>query len=101
MDETDETTNGPHHPEAAPSSNAGHQDEASSAMGTEADDEAGSSSTDFLFEPSVEMMVNDFDDEQTLEEEERLAAAEAEDPNAELSSLQKVLFFFNIILNKK
>lgn len=36
------------------------------------------------------MMVNDFDDEQTLEEEEALAAGEAEDPNAELSSLQRV-----------
>lgn len=44
---------------------------------------------DTLFEPSVEMMVNDFDDERTLEEEEALAAYEAEDPNAELSDLQK------------
>lgn len=42
---------------------------------------------DALFEPSVEMMVNDFDDERTLEEEEALAADE--DPNAELSDLQK------------
>lgn len=45
---------------------------------------------DSLFEPSVEMMVNDFDDERTLEEEEALAATEAEDPSAELSSLQRV-----------
>lgn len=45
---------------------------------------------DKLFEPSVEMMVNDFDDERTLEEEEALAASEAEDPNAELSNLQRV-----------
>lgn len=44
---------------------------------------------DKLFDPSVDMLVNDFDDERTLEEEEALAAGEAEDPNAELSSLQK------------
>lgn len=35
------------------------------------------------------MMVNDFDDEQTLEEEERLAAKEMIDPNAELNDLQR------------
>lgn len=45
---------------------------------------------DKLFDPSVDMLVNDFDDERTLEEEEALAAGESEDPNAELSSLQKV-----------
>lgn len=44
---------------------------------------------DTLFEPSVEMMVNDFDDERTLEEEEALAATEAEDPSTELSNLQR------------
>ncbi|KAG4069968.1 hypothetical protein HA402_015192 [Bradysia odoriphaga] len=44
---------------------------------------------DSLFEPSVEMMVNDFDDERTLEEEEALAATEAEDPSTELSNLQR------------
>lgn len=44
---------------------------------------------DKLFDPSVDMLVNDFDDERTLEEEEAIAAGEAEDPNAELSSLQK------------
>lgn len=37
---------------------------------------------------SVEMMVNDFDDERTLEEEEALA--DAEDPSTELSNLQRV-----------
>lgn len=47
-------------------------------------------SNDSLFEPSVEMMVNDFDDERTLEEEEALAATEAEDPSTELSNLQRV-----------
>lgn len=35
------------------------------------------------------MMVNDFDDEGTLEEEESLAAKEQIDPNAELSDLQR------------
>ncbi|CAH0562004.1 unnamed protein product [Brassicogethes aeneus] len=44
---------------------------------------------DKLFDPSVDMLVNDFDDERTLEEEEALAAGESDDPNAELSSLQK------------
>lgn len=48
------------------------------------------SNGDSLFEPSVEMMVNDFDDERTLEEEEALAATEAEDPSTELSNLQRV-----------
>lgn len=49
-----------------------------------------SSSDDKLFEPSLEMMVNDFDDESTLEQEEKMASTEAQDPNAELNSLQKV-----------
>ncbi|KAJ8955334.1 hypothetical protein NQ318_003428 [Aromia moschata] len=48
-----------------------------------------SSTKDKLFDPSVDMLVNDFDDERTLEEEEALAAGESQDPNAELSSLQK------------
>lgn len=34
-------------------------------------------------------MVNDFDDERTLDEEEALAAGEQQDPRAELSNLQK------------
>lgn len=45
---------------------------------------------DTLFDPSIEMMVNDFDDERTLEEEEALAAGESEDSTTELTSLQKV-----------
>lgn len=49
-----------------------------------------SSTKDKLFDPSVDMLVNDFDDERTLEEEEALAAGESQDPNAELTSLQKV-----------
>lgn len=65
---------------------------------------------DKLFDPSIDMMVNDFDDEQTLEEEEALAAGEAEDPNAELSSLQRVsspstakstAISFNALLRKR
>lgn len=48
---------------------------------------------DKLFDPTIDMMVNDFDDERTLEEEEALAAGEAEDPHAELCSLQKVSTF--------
>lgn len=51
--------------------------------------DAGSSG-DKLFEPSLDMMVNDFDDESTLELEEQMASTEAEDPNAELNSLQRV-----------
>ena len=43
---------------------------------------------DSTFEPSVDMLVNDFDDERTLEEEEALA--QDEDPNDELDDLQKV-----------
>ncbi|XP_055685539.1 mesoderm induction early response protein 1 [Lutzomyia longipalpis] len=43
---------------------------------------------DATFELDVDMMVHDFDDERTLEEEEELAKTESEDPNAELSTLQ-------------
>lgn len=42
---------------------------------------------DKLFEPTVEMMVDDYDDEQTLAEEEALAAGE--DPQEEIDDLQK------------
>jgi len=49
------------------------------------------STKDKLFDPSIEMLVNDFDDERTLEEEEALAAREAEDPSVELKRLQKVI----------
>lgn len=57
-------------------------------------DKDASPSKDKLFDPSVEMLVNDFDDERTLEEEEALAAGESEDPNAELSNLQKVILIY-------
>lgn len=56
-------------------------------------DESGSDlnvTDDKLFEPSLEMMVNDFDDESTLEQEEKMASTESQDPNAELNSLQRV-----------
>ncbi|XP_065165683.1 mesoderm induction early response protein 1 isoform X1 [Atheta coriaria] len=59
------------------------------ATQTQGDGGAAPPKKDKLFDPSVEMLVNDFDDERTLEEEEALAAGESEDPNAELSSLQK------------
>lgn len=57
-------------------------------------DSKDSSSKDKLFDPSVDMLVNDFDDERTLEEEESLAAGEAEDPSVELKRLQKVSHLF-------
>lgn len=44
---------------------------------------------DTTFEPSIDMMVNDFDDEQTLTEEEALAELEAQDPADEIETLQK------------
>uniref|UniRef100_A0A1L8DAF5 Putative mesoderm induction early response protein 1 isoform x1 n=1 Tax=Nyssomyia neivai TaxID=330878 RepID=A0A1L8DAF5_9DIPT len=43
---------------------------------------------DATFELDIDMMVHDFDDERTLEEEEELAKTESEDPNTELSTLQ-------------
>lgn len=62
----------------------------SSSSSTSRTTNTSANNGDSLFEPSVEMMVNDFDDERTLEEEEALAAIEAEDPSAELSNLQRV-----------
>lgn len=55
-------------------------------------DDSPTKEKDNLFDPSVDMLVNDFDDERTLEEEEALAAGESQDPVAELSNLQKVFF---------
>lgn len=43
---------------------------------------------DTTFEPTIDMMVNDFDDEQTLTEEEALAEFEAQDPADEIETLQ-------------
>lgn len=45
---------------------------------------------DRLFELSVDEMVHDFDDEQTLAEEEALATASGEQVADELDNLQKV-----------
>ncbi|PNF17459.1 hypothetical protein B7P43_G00367, partial [Cryptotermes secundus] len=45
------------------------------------------STVDKEFDPPVEMMVNDFDDERTLDEEEALEGSE--DPQIELSNLQR------------
>ena len=42
------------------------------------------------FEPSADMLVHEYDDEQTLAEEEEMAIAGGEDPQCELNSLQKV-----------
>lgn len=53
---------------------------------------------DKLFEPSLEMMVNDFDDESTLELEEQMASTEAQDPNAELNSLQRVSALMHFLI---
>ncbi|XP_032786918.2 mesoderm induction early response protein 1 isoform X4 [Daphnia magna] len=41
------------------------------------------------FEPTADMLVHDFDDEQTLAEEEAIASAGGEDPQNELNNLQK------------
>lgn len=46
-------------------------------------------SCDDTFEPTVDMLVNDFDEEQTLEEEEALAAKDGHDPGEELNDLQR------------
>ena len=47
------------------------------------------SANDATFEPTIEMMVNDFDDEQTLNEEEALAALESQDPDEEINTLKE------------
>ncbi|XP_037952218.1 mesoderm induction early response protein 1 [Teleopsis dalmanni] len=45
--------------------------------------------SDATFEPTIDMMVNDFDDEQTLNEEEALAALESQDPQEEIDTLKE------------
>ncbi|XP_065367980.1 mesoderm induction early response protein 1 isoform X2 [Calliphora vicina] len=47
------------------------------------------SANDATFEPTIEMMVNDFDDEQTLNEEEALASLESQDPDEEINTLKE------------
>lgn len=61
-----------------------------SASSNASSEKPGRVKHDRLFEPSLNMMVNDFDDERTMEEEEAMAAGDdSNDPNAELSSLQR------------
>lgn len=50
---------------------------------------ATSGANDVTFEPTVDMMVNDFDDEQTLNEEETLAELESHDPQLEIDALKE------------
>ncbi|XP_066157986.1 mesoderm induction early response protein 1-like [Euwallacea fornicatus] len=68
-----------------PSGDSTYQDEAPSCSKG-----ADSPTKDKLFDPSIDMLINDFDDERTLEEEEALAAGESvEDPSTELSNLER------------
>lgn len=72
---------------------------ASTSRSNRSKDESGTdpnASDDKPFEPSLEMMVNDFDDESTLELEEKMASTESQDPNAELNSLQRVSSTANV-----
>ncbi|XP_034120081.1 mesoderm induction early response protein 1 [Drosophila guanche] len=48
-----------------------------------------SSLADTTFEPTIDMMVNDFDDEATLNEEEALANLEALNPDDEIATLRE------------
>ncbi|KAH8372692.1 hypothetical protein KR009_003047 [Drosophila setifemur] len=48
-----------------------------------------SSTADTTFEPTIEMMVNDFDDEGTLNEEEALADQEAHSAEDEIATLRE------------
>ncbi|XP_030375525.1 mesoderm induction early response protein 1 isoform X2 [Scaptodrosophila lebanonensis] len=48
-----------------------------------------SSLADITFEPTIDMMVNDFDDEATLNEEEALADLEAHNPEDEIATLRE------------
>ncbi|XP_015024320.2 mesoderm induction early response protein 1 isoform X2 [Drosophila virilis] len=49
----------------------------------------GSSIADTTFEPTIDMMVNDFDDEATLNEEEALADLEAHNAEDEIATLRE------------
>ena len=49
------------------------------------------------FDPTAEMMVDDYDDERTLDEEEAMSEEdESESVGNELDQLQKVRFYKNI-----
>lgn len=58
-----------------------------SNMSTNADDKNLDSNGDVIFDPPAEMMIHDFDDERTIDEEEALETNE--DPQTELSNLQR------------
>lgn len=45
---------------------------------------------DAEFEPTAEMMMDEFDDERTMEEAEAEAANDGEDQDEEINNLQKV-----------
>lgn len=49
-----------------------------------------SDAADAEFEPTAEMMMDEFDDERTLDEAEAEAAIEGEDQEEEINNLQKV-----------
>ncbi|KAK6639484.1 hypothetical protein RUM43_007757 [Polyplax serrata] len=51
------------------------------------DDKNYDSSNDVIFDPPAEMMIHDYDDERTIEEEEALESNE--DPQIELTNLQR------------
>ena len=48
------------------------------------------SDTDRDFDPSVDMMVHDYDDERTIDEEENCSGESVENADEELDDLQKV-----------
>lgn len=50
-----------------------------------------SADTDKDFDPSADMMVHDYDDERTLDEEEAMTSGES--CTGELDDLQKVILF--------
>ena len=53
-----------------------------------------SADTDRDFDPSADMLVHDYDDEQTLDEEERMSNSDA--GSNELDALQKVCIFCSL-----
>lgn len=68
--------------------------QSSSAPGSESD--AG----DTEFEPTAEMMMDEYDDERTLDEAEAEAANEGEDQEEEISNLQKVEELVYVLINR-
>lgn len=44
------------------------------------------------------MLIHDYDDEQTLAEEEAIAIAEGEDPQSELNDLQKAILCLKVFV---